>query len=220
MNKTEFDRVGLELKAGTMQRAYSKFEVKAIDEQKRIISGIATTPNPDRMGDIVESMGAEFELPLPFLWQHDSMQPVGEVISAKMSKTAITVDVQIAQIDKPGKLFDRLEEAWDSIKIKLVRGLSIGFAPIEYSIIEESWSYHFIKWAWLELSAVTIPANADASISAIKRYDAKTLALRGHKQFCGVPLIAQSSPGAPGDKAFKGIQLNRGNPKLQETGSK
>lgn len=211
MNKSEFDRVGLELKTGAIQRAYSRFEVKAVDEEKRIISGIATTPTPDRMGDIVESMGAEYDLPLPFLWQHDSTQPVGSVIAAKATKSGITVDVQIAQIDAPGNLQNRLEEAWQSIKIKLVRGLSIGFAPIEYTIIEETWSYHFIKWAWLELSAVTIPANADASISAIKRYDARTLAALGHKRFCGVPLI-NPSPGATGEHAAKSgsIQLIRG----------
>lgn len=208
--KTEFDRVGQELKAKTPQRAYSKFEIKAVDEQKRIISGVATTPSPDRMGDIVEPLGAEYELPIPFLWQHDSAQPVGNVIAAKATKSGITVDVQLAQLDEPGTLKDRLDEAWQAIKIKLVRGLSIGFAPIEYAIMEDTWSYHFIKWAWLELSAVTIPANADASISAIKRYDAKTLALRGEKRFAGVPLIVP--PGSPGDKsAFKsGIQLIRG----------
>lgn len=202
MNKTEFDRIGRELKAGALQRAYSKFEIKGVDEDKRIISGIATTPNPDRMGDIVESMGAEFELPLPFLWQHDSSQPVGHVMNAKMAKTGITVDVQIAKMDEPGLLRDRLDEAWQSIKSRLVRGLSIGFAPIEYNIIKDTYAYHFLKWAWLELSAVTIPANGDASISAIKRYDQRTLALLGKKSPYGFPLI-DSCPGAPGEPAAK-----------------
>ena len=212
MNRTkEFDRVTLEIKSGAKQYAYSKFEIKSVDENKRVITGIATTPTPDRMGDIVESMGAEFELPLPFLWQHDGMQPVGHVTAAKPTKTGIPVTVELATIDKPGKLFDRLEEAWDSIKIKLVRGLSIGFAPIEYSIIEETWSYHFIKWAWLELSAVTIPANADASISAIKRYDARTLAALGQKQAPrSVELIKPTGPGVSGEQKRKSVLLTRG----------
>lgn len=208
----EFDRVTLEIKAGAKQYAYSKFEIKSLDDTKRIITGIATTPTPDRMGDIVESMGAEFELPLPFLWQHDGMQPVGHVTAAKPTKTGIPVTVELATIDEPGNLKNRLEEAWQSIKIKLVRGLSIGFAPIEYSIIEESWSYHFIKWAWLELSAVTIPANADASISAIKRYDARTLAALGQKHLRSVTLIKPTGPGVSGDSARKrkSFQLTRG----------
>lgn len=211
-SRKELEQITVKIKAGEKQYAYSKFEIKAIDEEQRIITGMATTPTPDRMGDIVEPMGAEFELPLPFLWQHDGMQPVGHVTAAKPSASGIPVTVQLASIDTPGTLRDRLEEAWQSVKIKLVRGLSIGFAPIEYSIIEESWSYHFIKWAWLELSAVTIPANADASISAIKRYDARTLAALGHKRAHGITLVTPSGPGVSGDKAHKrkSIPLTRG----------
>lgn len=184
-------------------RAYSKFAIKAVDEANRIISGIATTPSPDRMGDIVESTGASYELPLPFLWQHDSMQPVGHVIAAKVAKSGITVDVQLAQIDEPGSLQDRLNEAWQSIKIGLVKGLSIGFSPIEYSIIDETYGLHFQKWNWLELSAVTIPANADASISAIKRFDKRTLAALGTYKSSRVISLIKPSPGVSG----KTIQL-------------
>lgn len=179
------------------RRAYSKFTVKAVDDDKRIISGIATTPTADRMGDIVEPDGAVYDLPLPFLWMHDSSQPVGHVIAAKVGKTGITVDVQLAQIDEPGELQQCLDKAWQSIKIGLVRGLSIGFSPIEYSIIEETYGLHFQKWNWLELSAVTIPANVDASISAIKRFDTSALAALGRRKRSAVSLI-KSSPGVSG----------------------
>jgi len=183
--------------SATAKRAFSKFEIKAVDDAKRIISGIATTPTADRMGDIVEPDGAVYDLPLPFLWMHDSAQPVGHVIAAKVSKTGISVDVQIAQTDKPGMLKDRLDEAWDTLNLKLVRGLSIGFAPIEYSIIEETYGLHFQKWNWLELSAVTIPANVDASISAIKRFDTSALAALGRQKRSVVSLI-KPSPGVSG----------------------
>lgn len=175
-------------------RAYSRFTVKTVDEEQRIIEGIATTPSTDRMGDIVEPLGAEYILPIPFLWQHDSAQPIGQVTSAKASSTGISVTVQIAKIDEPGTLKDRIDEAWQSIKAGLVRGMSIGFSPVEYSIIEETYGYRFIKWLWLELSAVTIPANADASISAIKRLD--TRAAIGTKR--APVLLMHSTPGASG----------------------
>jgi HK97 family phage prohead protease len=197
LDKINAKRMTLRSAAGSTHRAYSQFQIKAIDEGKRIITGIATTPTADRMGDVVEPMGAEFELPLPFLWQHDSMQPIGHVTAATPSKSGIPVTVELAQVDEPGTLRDRLEEAWQSIKIGLVRGLSIGFAPIEYSIIEETWGLHFQKWSWLELSGVTIPANADASISAIKRYDATALAALGRRKRSVVSLI-KSSPGVSG----------------------
>ncbi len=153
------------------QRAWSQFEVKALDDSLRVLEGIATTPTPDRMGDIVEPKGATFELPLPFLWQHDADQPVGSVVSAKTAKDGISVRIQMAKIDEPGRLKDRLDEAWQSLKIKLVRGLSIGFSPLEYAYMEDTGGYRFLKWSWLELSAVTIPANAEASIAVIKSCD-------------------------------------------------
>lgn len=154
-----------------MKRAYSILNIKAVDEDQRIITGIATTPTPDRVGDIVEPEGAEFELPIPLLWQHDSWSPIGSVTKARVTKAGIEIEARIEKIDEPGTLKDRLDEAWQSIKAKLVRGLSIGFKELEYSRIENTYSYRYIKWLWLELSTVTIPANGDASITAIKSID-------------------------------------------------
>lgn len=162
-------------KALPMQmRMWSKIEKTSIDEDQRILTGIATTPSSDRMQDIVEPLGADYDLPIPFLWQHDDTQPIGEVTSAKPTKNGIPVTIQIAKTDTPGTLKDRLDEAWESIKIGLVKGLSIGFAPTEYSFMEDG-GIHFLEWEWLELSAVTIPANAEASILTIKSADDKAV---------------------------------------------
>lgn len=154
-----------------MNRAYTTFEVKSVDEDQRIIEGIATTPSPDRVGDIVEPEGAEFKLPLPLLWQHNSGQPIGHVIRAKVTKNGIEVVAKIAKIDEDGKLKDRLDEAWQSIKSGLVGGFSIGFKSLEDADIKGTWGIRFIKWLWLELSVVTIPANGDCSIQGIKSAD-------------------------------------------------
>jgi hypothetical protein len=47
------------------------------------------------------------------------------------SKTGIRIKARIAKIDEPGKLKDRLDEAWQSIKTKLVRGFVDWLEPIE-----------------------------------------------------------------------------------------
>lgn len=162
------------------ERAFSVLNIKAVDEEKRLITGIATTPTPDRMDDIVEPKGAQFTLPIPFLWQHNHSAPIGHVIDAKVTAAGIDVTIQLAQIDEPGTLRDRLEEAWQSIKSGLVRGLSIGFSPIESASIDGTWGYRFLKWDWLELSAVTIPANAEANIQTVKSFDRQQRAASGH----------------------------------------
>lgn len=165
-----------------MDRAYSVITLKSFDEESRTFTGIATTPTPDRMQDVVEPTGAQFKLPLPLLWQHDSAQPIGHVTAAKVGKDGITVTAKLVKIVEAGKLKDRLDEAWQSMKSGLVRGLSIGFRGIETQDIKDTkWGIRFVKWDWLELSAVTIPANADCSITAIKSIDQALLAASGHK---------------------------------------
>lgn len=150
----------------TMTRAYSLLEIKELDDDARRITGIASTPRPDRAGDVVLPEGAEFKLPLPLLWQHNASQPIGNVIEAKVTKKGIEIVAEIAQ-----GVSDEIDRAWKLIRAGLVRGLSIGFRGIDTEQIPNSWGVIFEKWEWLELSCVTIPANADATIQTVKQFD-------------------------------------------------
>jgi HK97 family phage major capsid protein/HK97 family phage prohead protease len=150
-----------------MKRAFSQIVIKTIDEDQRIIEGTATSPVVDSLGDIIEPLGAQFSLPLPLLWQHRSDQPVGHVEWAKATKAGIKFRARIASTTTPGALKDRLDEAWQTVKIGLVRAVSVGFKSVEVSRINDG-GLRFIKWMWLELSLVTIPANPEATISQIK----------------------------------------------------
>lgn len=177
-----------------INRVYSTMVVKAVDEDKREITGIASTPGTDRMGDIVEPGGAEFTLPIPLLWQHDHSQPIGNVVAARVTNKGIEIRATLVKPtdDMPSQLVARLSEAWLSIKTGLVRGLSIGFSPLEYSFMEEG--IRFLKWNWHELSAVTVPANAEASITSIKSLDAAARASSGSKARSGVEPAEKSAP--------------------------
>ena len=192
-----------------MNRAYSTLEIKAMDEDRRKFAGIASTPSTDRMGDIVEPKGAQFKLPIPLLWQHDSGKPIGWVTSAKVTDKGIEIEGELARVAEEGSLKARLDEAWQSLKAKLVRGLSIGFSPLEHSRMENG-GYRFMKWSWLELSAVTIPANADCSITAIKSADtALRRAAHGDTSKRVVRLDGASPlPGASGQRRKGVIYLN------------
>ena len=182
-----------------LKRAYSVLTIKAMNDDDRIIEGIATTPSTDRYGDVVEPKGAEFTLPIPFLWQHDASKPIGHVTKAKATKDGIDVTVKLVTpgADAPQAWADRLNSAWADMKSGLVRGLSIGFTSIEHTYIEGTYGIHFLKWAWLELSGVTIAANADASITAIKRIDTQLLTASGLTQKRVVKLITPGVSGTP-----------------------
>jgi HK97 family phage major capsid protein/HK97 family phage prohead protease len=165
-------------------RAYSILEVKGLDEEQRTITGIASTPSTDRMGDIVEPLGMKFALPLPFLWQHSHDDPIGHIVDAKATKSGITITAKLAKVEEPGPLRDRLDKAWQMLKAGLVRGLSIGFRSIEHAKMDDgSYGIRFIKTELYEISAVTIPANADCSITALKSFDEQLLrTASGHSQ--------------------------------------
>lgn len=161
-----------------MNRAYSVLHVRSINDGERVIEGVASTPTPDRMGDIVDPLGAKFALPMPLLWQHDSRQPIGQVTFAKPTKDGIPFRAKLATVAEPGALKDRLDMAWQSIKAGLVRAVSIGFQALSYEILKDG-GYKFTSWEWLELSAVTIPANADATITTIRSFDRQQRAASG-----------------------------------------
>ena len=106
-----------------MNRAYSLIDIKSVKEDERVIEGIASTPS-DRSrrrhrrvdGRQVQSADAAA------VACTSTMQPIGHVEFAKPTKTGIPFKARIAKSDEPGTLKDRLDEAWQSIKLKLVRG--------------------------------------------------------------------------------------------------
>jgi HK97 family phage major capsid protein/HK97 family phage prohead protease len=158
------------------RRAYSFLTIKTVNEEKRIIRGIATTPAVDRVGDIVEPLGVKFTNPMPFLWQHDARKPIGTVKFDPPTKDGITFEAELPVMDEPGTLKDRIDEAWQSIKLGLVRAVSIGFRAVEYSFMENG-GIKFAESEVYELSAVTIPAQPEAVMTSIKNMDAAGVAL-------------------------------------------
>jgi len=145
---------------------------KAVDEAERVIEGTATSSSTDRHGDQLVSEGALFDLPLPLLMQHDRAAPIGQVIAAKVSAGAITIRATLA---KESAGLEYVETAWKQLKAGLIRGLSIGALPIKAEPIltkKGEWSgTRYTAWRWLETSAVTIPANLDASLEVVRAFD-------------------------------------------------
>jgi HK97 family phage prohead protease len=146
------------------------FTLKAAGDQWSFV-GTASTPTLDRVNDSVDPLGARFKLPLPLLLQHAADKPVGHIVSATVDKSGIRVEGKITEptADMPPGMVGRLREAWTSIKSGLIRGLSIGFNPIEYAPNDKG-GFDIAKWDWLELSIVTVPAQPEAGISSFKAF--------------------------------------------------
>jgi HK97 family phage prohead protease len=169
-------------------RAYSMLEAKAFDNDKRTFSGWATTPSPDRVSDTINPMGAKFANPLVLLHQHDHSSPIGTVTFGKPTAKGIEFTAAIPQIDEPGPLKDRVDTAWGEIRHGLVRAVSIGFRPLKYAFLEDG-GVDFQEIEIFELSIVSIPANADAVITAVKSLDHKLMKAAGIDPAVGIETI-------------------------------
>lgn len=180
-----------------MNRAYSFLEVKAVGEETRTITGMATTPAVDRVGDVVESLGVTFKNPLPLLWQHEHDKPIGLVEFGKPTAKGVPFTATLPRIEEQGALQDRIEEAWQSIKAGLVRAVSIGFRSLESENIAGTWGTRYIRTEVFELSAVTIPAQAEARIDTVKSFDVGLPAAFGKKEIPVVRLTKPAGASAP-----------------------
>jgi hypothetical protein len=153
-----------------MKRAYSQLTIKSFDDETRTIEGVASTPRPDRMEDVVEPLGAVFDLPMMMLLDHNSTEAVGHVEFAKPNKDGIPFKAKIVKFDEPGEVKDLVDKAWHLVKTRLRSFVSIGFRPLTQEVMKNG-GYRFMTWEWLELSLVTIPANKDAVIFGAKSID-------------------------------------------------
>lgn len=178
-----------------MNRAYSVIEVKALDEKRRVFSGWATTPAMDRVQDTINPMGAKFSNPLVLLHQHNHDEPIGSVTFEKPTPKGIKFQAEMPVISDAGPLKDRVDTAWGEIEHGLVRAVSIGFRPLKYAFKEDG-GIEFQEIEIFELSTVSIPANAEAIISAVKSID------RGLRDAAGV--VDSEIPVAPTSLAATG----------------
>jgi len=176
-----------------VNRAYSLIQIKSLDEEQRVIRGIATTPTPDRGDDIVEPFGVKFRNPLPFILHHDRKSPVGDVYFDPPTKAGIAFTAHLPKVVEPGLVRDRVDEAWHSAKYGLLKGVSIGYVPLKTDR-RKSGGVHLKEIEVVELSMVAVPMNAETTILAIKSLDAAHLAAFG----TGSRIAPGSHPGVSG----------------------
>jgi HK97 family phage major capsid protein len=181
---------GERLGADVVRRDCWQIVITKADDEKRVIEGIATTPRVDRMGDIVEPMGAEFLPQVPLKWMHERGVPnIGHVRFNRPTKSGIPFVAQIIKYTQPGQLKDMLDLAWDSVKARAVEFVSIGFTPLRAKNAVEQMDnggLRFNKYEIVELSLVDIPANQDAKIEFVRSLAQKSFS------------VAASGPPPPG----------------------
>jgi HK97 family phage major capsid protein len=108
---------------------------------------------------------------------------------------------QIPKITEPGRLRDRVDEAWQSVKEGLIRGVSVGFRVLNDAMdfMADTGGIRFRETEVLELSLVAIPANVDATITSIKSFDERPAA-----SGTGRPVVQSTPPRVTGSSRKDG----------------
>ncbi len=141
--------------------------IKSIDNDKRLIEGWATKAEEDRVGDWMVPQGAIYQLPMPFLLDHDHKKAVGEVDRVEVTSNGIRFWAHIKKIAEEGEAKNLTDYAWTLVKSGLRRAVSIGFRPLDAERVGNG-VVKITKWNWFELSAVSVPALASATITSFK----------------------------------------------------
>jgi HK97 family phage major capsid protein/HK97 family phage prohead protease len=179
------------------QQGLTLVHIKAIDAERRTFTGMATTPKRDRQGDIVDPMGVKFRNPLPLLFHHDTKQPIGTVTFQRPTEDGVAFEASIAAVDEPGALKDRVDEAWQSVKAGLITAVSIGWRALENGIeLLRDGTALLKSIEVVELSLVTIPANAEARILSVKELDQAATG-RHSPGAAGTLPVVRAQKGAP-----------------------
>lgn len=167
-----------------LQRAFSALEVKGMDDEQRVITGLATSPVPDRTGDVVDPFGCTYAKTIPLFLYHDSRMTVGIAKLGKPTKDGIPFEATLPKVTEPGKLKDRVDEAWAMLKHKLLAAVSIGFRVIDeqYELLKGG-GIKYLETEILELSLVPVPMHQLATVDSLKSFDA------GARTALGLPQI-------------------------------
>ncbi len=157
---------------------------KAVEGEERVREFIASDASIDRDGDTIAVDGWEldnFRKGGAFLWAHNSqLPPVGAPVKVYSAGESLVLRVRFPEPDMPhpmGMGFgDTVMRMYDA---GLMRGVSVGFLPKEWTFNEEraGWApMDFKRQELLEVSAVPVPANPNALlIAAAKGIDTKSI---------------------------------------------
>lgn len=131
----------------------------------RSVQVIASDGSIDRQNDIVEPAGLRLHevaaRGVPVLAQHDSAAPI-----ARAPRVWRSGDKVLAQIDFPPEgTSQKSDEYLRLVKTGVVDTVSIGFMPHKSEPLRGG-GVRFTDWSLLEISFVSVPANANAIVTA------------------------------------------------------
>ena len=146
----------------------------------RSFTATITTDSVDRDGEVVIPAGMnskDYERNPVLLYEHDALKPIGKML--KMSRKERSIEAEFALAPRPeGHTGDWLPDTVAALlDFGALNTMSIGFMGTEARPATKADTERFGegvrrvygKWKLLEVSVVSIPANQDAIITAVRK---------------------------------------------------
>lgn len=136
------------------------FKIKAVEGKRVRIAGYANKAIYDSVNELVVPKGVQLDRyrsnPI-LLFMHDREKPIGKVIDVEARDEGIYVEAEISMSDDPIVKYAR-----NMIKEGILKTFSIGFEEVD-SDRNADGTINITKSNLLEISVVTIPANAEST---------------------------------------------------------
>lgn len=149
-----------------MEYKQSRVEIKAVDDEQRIVSAIVSTSDLDDGGDIImpgafKKTITENARRIKMLWQHKSDTPIGKpVFMEEMPSGGLRVDSYVSRIQKG-------EDYLTLAKEEIVTEFSIGYIAKEWSHDDDG-IRRISELELMEFSPVTWGMNKHTQLLGIK----------------------------------------------------
>jgi len=159
-----------------------------------------STGGIDRAGDSINPDGWRFDAFLKnpvVLWAHDAKAlPVGKVTSITRTGDSVIADIAFDEADPFAA------QIADKVASGLLSAVSVGFRPLKWERAKSAdrpFGIDFSEQELLELSIVSVPANADATVIAQKSFEGnqivnKIASLRSKRADIDDAIAIQSTP--------------------------
>jgi len=162
-----------EMKVGEKVKVQLPIEVKSINKDTYTLRMIASTQDPDRHGDVVVQSGVQLDnfLANPVILNSHRYNDILDVIArgenveikGKGAKSKLEMDWVFAVEQNP-----KAKIGFDLYAGGFLNASSIGFIPKKFKLNKDGTTdyYTIVEWELLEVSAVSVPANARALAKA------------------------------------------------------
>ncbi|MGZ5782833.1 MAG: HK97 family phage prohead protease [Croceibacterium sp.] len=150
----------------TLFRFVASAEISPLgDDQVAVVMSTAALA---RDGHILVPQGCSLENyrrnPI-VLWQHSPDEPIGNAENITLGGQSIAANIRFA----PLGISRKADEVRGLMKAGVIRAVSVGFDPIEMEPLDPKkprGGQRISKWDLLELSAVSVPADTGAMVTA------------------------------------------------------